>query len=80
MFGMSVKNDIFQRQEKKTKRESMKMRKYEYLEVLEGCEVLSIHFEQCVLIQNGSIWARGKCLVKNPTIEQLSILMNEMDY
>lgn len=53
------------------------MKKSEYLEFLEGCEILSVLFAGVVAVQDGKIWQDGKVIVENPTTKQLAILTRE---
>jgi hypothetical protein len=50
----------------------------EYLEVLEGQEVISLTYEGVVGISDGKIWKDGAVIVETPTFEQLKTLFGEL--
>jgi len=50
------------------------------LELLEGSEVLSTHFEGCVMIKDGQLWQRGEVIRESLTDEELKILVDETFY
>jgi hypothetical protein len=54
-----------------------RLTRFEYLQHLEGQEVISIHFEGCVGIKDGQIWQNGEVIREEPTIEVLQILLKE---
>jgi hypothetical protein len=54
-----------------------RLTRFEYLQHLEGQEVISIHFEGCVGIKDGQIWQNGEVVREEPTIEELQILLQE---
>ena len=49
----------------------------ELLDTLEGCEVLSPHFEGCVMVVDGRIIQDGEIIREEPTLEELRTLMRE---
>lgn len=54
------------------------MTRNEYLEFLEGYEILSIHFEGVVGVFNGQIWQNGKIIDADPSKKTLKILTHEL--
>lgn len=52
--------------------------KSEYLETLEGQEIISIDFEGCVGVKDGQIIRYGEIIDPDPSLETLEALFNEL--
>ena len=52
----------------------------ERLEILEGCEVISTHFEGVVGIMGGQLWQNGKIIRETIPSDELKILIDELFY
>jgi hypothetical protein len=56
------------------------MTEQSWLELLEGTEVISTHFEGCVMVKDGQIWQRGEIIRESISDEELKILGDEAFY
>lgn len=55
----------------------MALTRIDYLELLEGEEVLSVSFEGCVGVRNGQVIQGGEIVDENPSLEILKTLFDE---
>lgn len=51
-----------------------------WLSDLEGQEILSLIYEGCVSVKNGSVWRLGECIDSSPTLDTIRALFEEMLY
>lgn len=54
------------------------MTKAEYLDALEGQEIISLEWEGTILVKNEQFWQNGEVICASPTKKQLSAVSQEL--